>query len=357
MKFYKMIILIILFVGCQKSKVQSIKITKESFLDIKKLKGEQIEIKGLLDPFRYHLIRDTLVIVENNQTDDNYFELFNIKTKQKILEFGQRGKGPNELLSAQLLNNSSDSKNNNSQLFVYDVVKRRLSEYNIDSLMRNGSQKKIKTMDFPSSVKSFTYMENNKFICYNSFFLESADFYNDTEEVFFYSEKDNLSGPDISNCKFFVSNVTGANILYSAEHNKILVANTHLNKLDFYGKDLELKKSIIGPETAKPEYTFLEKSKMVKFKRGRSFYSYGSGVVSNNSIYIIYTGAISYRFDRPNTLPQVEVFKLDWNGNLIKRFVLDKFIFTISLSNDEKYLYGTSINNKGEIILIKYNLI
>lgn len=71
-------------------------------------------------------------------------------------------------------------------------------------------------------------------------------------------------------------------------------------------------------------------------------------------IYIIYEGNENFN---PDALSPVEVFKLDFDGNLLCNYKLDRHISTVSVDSEEKYLYGTSRSSiTGEGTLVRYNL-
>ena len=355
MKYLLSSVCICLLLSCQNSRnnIKTEKIVRENFPKIIKLTSQVMAIESVSVAFRYNIIRDSLLLVENYSPDPYYFEIYNIKNNKKILNFGRRGKGPNELLSGKFISNAVNTKNQN-EFFIQDIVGKKILQYNIDSLLLRKNVARPVETEVPDFVDNFSKFDNQNFICHNLYSIDEANFNNEVEDIFIYSKK-SLKKPDASNCKFFTFNVSGSLVFSSLSENRIIVANQYSNKLDFYNTKLQYLKRIEGPDLVNVEYE-KRNGNQIYFKKGKSFFGYSAGVSLGNSLYLVYEGVASYDFNDPKTLPKVEIFKFDWNGKLLSRFILDRFIYTISVSSDEKKLYGTSIDHNGKQILVKYTL-
>ena len=103
-------------------------------------------------------------------------------------------------------------------------------------------------------------------------------------------------------------------------------------------------------------YAFEAFCKFVYFAKGTSYRGYLCYTYTKNHVYLVYEGTngTPYRMDN---LKHVEIFKLDWNGNLLCNYQLDKHAFAISVDVKEEYLYACCFDSyEGEIEFIKYEL-
>lgn len=92
----------------------------------------------------------------------------------------------------------------------------------------------------------------------------------------------------------------------------------------------------------------------IVFEKGKTYRGYLAYTTTDKHIYLVYEGTNGTPYQTMD-LPPVEVFKFDWEGNLLSTYQLDKYIYTISVDSSEKYLYGTSCNSyEGEIVFIRY---
>jgi len=63
-------------------------------------------------------------------------------------------------------------------------------------------------------------------------------------------------------------------------------------------------------------------------------------------------------WNSPPVFPRkVEVFKFDFDGNLLKDYLLDRYVYTLSIDGKEEYMYCTARNSYDEEpYLIRYKL-
>ena len=134
--------------------------------------------------------------------------------------------------------------------------------------------------------------------------------------------------------------------------NRILLFHRHDDVLRIFNKKLELKRILKGPEYLTPEYK-LKEGNHVSFKEG--FYQSYQGICTTDSaIFALFNPLIK----DDNMNKPAEIFKFDWDGNLVHRYKLDKYIYGISVDSKGEYLYGSHYEkNFGEYPkLIRYKL-
>ena len=80
----------------------------------------------------------------------------------------------------------------------------------------------------------------------------------------------------------------------------------------------------------------------------------GSEMCIRDSLYLVYVGS---DHSEEGHLPPVEIFKLDFDGNLLCRYQADQYLYSISIDKDEKYLYAMGrASAQEEARLWKYEL-
>ncbi|MBA7556081.1 hypothetical protein ES705_48779 [subsurface metagenome] len=79
-----------------------------------------------------------------------------------------------------------------------------------------------------------------------------------------------------------------------------------------------------------PGYYFMGKNE----KTRKAFVS---GTVSDNYIYILYSGCLR---DEENWSYGQSIYIYDWEGNPVKKIILDRSVYTIGVSEDDSRLYS-----------------
>lgn len=120
---------------------------------------------------------------------------------------------------------------------------------------------------------------------------------------------------------------------------------------------LNLKKTIIGPYDRTISYTTIKNKtyENVVFENGSQVESYSQSFCTKNFVYLLYKAVNG---EHPSeTYQKVEVFKFDWNGNILCNYKLDMYAYTISVDTEDRNLYASCVDDKtGETIIMKYEL-
>lgn len=152
------------------------------------------------------------------------------------------------------------------------------------------------------------------------------------------------------NIKFFTHNVTDGFIAVHPTEDIIWLIYQDENRIEIYSKNLELIKTLIGPNDFKPEYEIREGDGIqVSYKV--STRTYWLCFHNTNHIYVIYYGECDGLQNQP-----VNLLKFTWDGTPIQRFELDRNLYTIYVDPDEEYAYGTEVKQGDSPKLIRYNI-
>jgi hypothetical protein len=353
MKKLIIVLLMCSFYSCSNNELDNkqIEINRENFPDCIRLVGQNILLDSIIAPYGFYVLRDSLLLVENKLADPFYMKLYNLNTQIEIAKFSRRGRGPHEVLSADFASNIYNYSNSN-EILIYDVIKKRVSEFNLDSLLHNNENYSPNQTDFPHYVFNFSKLNDSCFICFNSFYINDKNINNKVKEVFRYETniEESLEPTD----KYFTANVTGGYVLIAPNNDRIIVPHFFEDKISIYNKNLEIIKTLTGPDMIVPQYR-LKGKKHVSFIPKKRYRGYYPCCHTNNSVYIIYVGLNGINSNIEFRSP-VEVFKFDWDGNPLKRYILDRYIYNISISSDEKNMYGTYLDSVSEPKLVSYKI-
>ncbi len=344
-------VILLPFTSCSRSFVDEgvTHFTRNDFPIKTKLTSEEILFKESLLPLEYTILRDTLLLVTNWDASSNFLDLYNMNTREKIVSLTYFGRGPNELLSCKVIHRDP----NEDFFYAFDMVAKTVTKYNIDSVLTMGKHYNPNYIKLPHFTKDLAFESDSILAVYNDSY--TFGLYNKTPSPFVKLKLHNgqLQNYEEPSIKYFSTNISGGYLLTNRE--KIVVAYHYTDRIDFFNGE-ELCKSMIGPDKIIPELQFdTNNSNELAFKKGMYYRSYYPVAHTDNYIYLSYIG-----LNQPDALSiekPIEVFKIDWEGNLIALFELDKFIYNISISKDERYIYGTAAEKFGDYPqLVRYKI-
>lgn len=308
-----------------------------------------------LNPLFHYIIRDTLILV-SNKDDSQPFKcgLYAI-TGEMICELAPKGTGPYEFVSASI----KVDKNNTDTFYIEDAVQKKLWIYNIDSLINKRSTYKPSVINIPRSVISYCLYADSTIIGYHFWHCDNKKYNNNVHPLAIYKrDQINEINSQKIEYKYFVANVTGALLFTNKSKNEIWCSNYYQDRIDIYNDSLKLIKSLSGPDQYNIKYVEVEQGSNIGiyFDKENKYEAYRSYCLTDKHIYLLYLAIHDVPYTS-NNLPPVEVFKLNWKGELLAIYKLDRYVYSISIDSDEKYLYGTSCNSYDDMPdFVKYKL-
>jgi len=368
MKNWTLIILILYSYACisedamLQTEVESEKFDVEDFQIVKELKGEVIPFKSSQNPRSFKLLRDSIMLVQlMKNSPNNWIELYSFPDMKFIKAAIDKGRGPGEFLSCKLLYND-----NSDEFTIYDVVQSKMAIYNIDSLLNNKADYSPDQIKIHRDISDFARLNDSTYVGYNAYFIQNEKISNNTEELILFQEDGTLLNDfDSQKLKYFVANVTGGHIITSPSDEIIFVAEKRVDRLKIYNNNLQEVKILVGPDNIIPEYVVNEDGN-VSMKDNKFYKAYDNSYYLGDYLYLLYSGLDGIViYDEENGIQTekiyqtpTKVFKMNWNGDLIGYYQLDRYIFELSITSDEDFLYGTHVKNFGEDYpqLVRYRL-
>ena len=344
--------------GCNNASIDNTSITKsfsrndfDSTYSLKPI--QKIELTEALNPYYCYLVKDSLILLTNRDEVQEYKAgIYSLASGKLIKEFGHKGNGPKEFIDCSL-----DVRTNDSDIFyMEDAIQNKYWICSIDSLLED-KEFQLKEFTYSRDVIRLCPMEN-KYIGYNFWYIKEKQYANKVAKLQEYPMVSGPKGRLGTGHNYFVANVTGGYVFTNPANNDIWVADFYDAKIDIYNDSLNLTKSLIGPDKFEHQYNLVEEDefKYIYFFKGKSYRGYLCYTLTQEHVYLVYEGTNGTPY-RTTNLKNVEVFKLDWNGNLICNYQLDKHAFAISVDSKEQYLYACCFDSyDSEIEFVKYAL-
>lgn len=313
-------------------------------------------VSEALNPLFYHVIRDSLVLITNKDDSQDFkCGLYSITGEMKC-ELAPKGTGPYEFVSANIKIDS----NNTDTFYIEDVVQNKLWIYNIDSVIDQGKMYKPSVVNIPRSIISYCPYTDDSFVGYHFWHCDNEMYNNDIPPlgIYRYNQVDSINSQK-HEYKYFVANITGALLFTDKMKKDIWCANFYQDRIDIYNDSLQIKKSLLGPDQYNIKYAEIDEgnNKAIYFDRGNKFEAYRSFVLTDKHIYMLYLAIHDVPYTSDNLSP-VEVFKLSWDGELLSIYKLDRYLYSISIDSEERYLYGTSCKSYNDTPdFVRYKLI
>lgn len=314
---------------------------------------------NLINPGTIRIIDDFLVVTNTNSSSKHHLSIFNLKTKKYVGSFLKKGRGPGEYIRCRIYNYEKDS------LMVLNIYKKEILLFSKEKLM-NVSDKpdriiKLSNLQEGGRVENIHHFKD-KIIAAGAFsegrfgvFFENG---NRSKEFGIYPEYNFNTPLDIHQ----LGNLFGSNSSFCSKKDKLASINSYL--LTLYNS------SNINNQFS--EYFSIQWSYPAivdkGYKNGKPFVgrsmneSYrGAGKIVSIGNYLIFPfSGLNYLDIAKKGLPDTYryLMVMDWEGNPIACFGLDKFIKR-SLEKDasERFLYAVHTDlESGFEQIIKYDI-
>ena len=284
-----------------------------------------------------------------NETENNYFSVFNTNTNSLMFQFGKKGKGPGEIKWPLYINYCQ----NTNALEVNAIQPKGSIQYNIDSLVHyNGNYDpnvmniNVEEMYF-SNLKSFgdsLYIgnvespdgqfaildKNRKLISVQGRYPVDDGVIEKNQIILARAYKGELkTHPELP--KFVYTSGLGSIIEICELDENMLIRklNSYCFKHPRYTKD--------GVRVAKTRDNII---------------GYNSLYSTKEYIYALYSDANLMDFLADTHLFNT-ILVFDWSGNLVRKYKTDIKLRYITVSNDNSVIYGTAANPEPQIIKFK----
>ncbi|MCF8224080.1 MAG: TolB-like 6-bladed beta-propeller domain-containing protein [Bacteroidales bacterium] len=327
------------------------------FPDVENLIGRSIENVEFFSKGNIYLVSiDTFLIIQRNE--EPQFQVYNNITYDLLATFGTKGRGPYEFIWPELLNQTDyDESNNSPVVCIYDYTRRKFTKLNILYAVNNQVDKASTEISIPRYDQFFKYFffrddelmiatpeTDYRFVIYKDFtknyqtvpFIPSPDF-PISEEL----------QPWVYRSSSFVNKKLGLMVsapLFLGEIDFFDLDGNHLSSSIFFpreGLQKDMRIADINGKDYDPKYHIVQLHANDKYIVGLNHDNYQSAIYENGN--------------RSNQ----NILLFDWNGDPVKKFILDKqyYInsFTVDWENSRFYGY-CSEESEHNIIVYEFTL-
>ncbi|MDR1745702.1 MAG: TolB-like 6-bladed beta-propeller domain-containing protein [Tannerella sp.] len=333
--------------------------------EVKLTEPEVIEFADLLAPVKFYVMYDTLVVVNNSYQCEYGLELYSLNSMKRLSEFAPKGQGPEDFLSTNVLIYSASD----TSIIICDT---RTYSYSIIDLPASVAANRLKiTKKFNYDINLFqsediTITDDGHYIGYNCWYLNSTQ-YNNGVPVFIrhtmdYDRTKTEEGLDPRKYKYIVGSVNGGLPFFNPNTKQLWLMDKRMDKIDIYNDSLQIVKTISGPDHYDCNYIeqLNQGLSIILFDKDKEYKSYSNYTISKSGIYIIYEGVNGEVMDwtKPPTFPEtVEIFKFDFDGNFVKSYLLDRYVYAVSVDSNEEFMYCTARTSvEDEAQLVRYKI-
>ena len=275
---------------------------------------------------------DILVVINYQNSNKHLLEFYNINTMELKKQAILRGNGPGELLL--LL-----SHNYKDELHVEDASS--YGKFNVVEFANN-KDSKLEFVDYAFQSQQKYLLDNDKFLVVNPFRFVNKELGIEQDENRFII----LDATDriLDNGRIDAFQVNIGGIMVNSKEKKICYYSYATAEIEIYDFDLNLIKTITGPDDLRPGYTTLQN---IMVNRTKTLtYSYRCACYDDSYMYLAYDGrtidAMEY-IQNNGVMEKAEswVFKFDWDGNVIDVYKVSK----------EKEIVSLSVTKNGDLYL------
>jgi len=324
------------------------------------VKSKPLKLKKDLGYPREIYTIDSLLIIRNHSIGlINYFEIIDLKTNACLVDFGKKGKGPDEFLYPKDLFFNADT----TKLLVFDAPKQAISSIDIQKLKQGSvdvSPSRIKTKELGylllknvRSLRDNLYIaeaesEDGRFVIFDNtsrIISISGDY---SDNLFLNQKLTPLQKARIQQGEIAINSSCSrvASITYYSDLMEIFSINDHVKRLSLS----DVKYPINGQFKGKgPHKTYI--------KSRKSILGYTSIASTSEFIYCLFSKDTVEKHVKNNSIPQSKVIHVfDWNGNKIRNIELDIAINKLVINEQMNILIGLSFDPNPKLIYIELNI-
>lgn len=278
---------------------------------------------------------DVLVVTNYENSNKHLLEFYNINSMELKKQAILRGNGPDEVLNLLPRNYKDelhvDGGSSSGKLTQFNVVE-----------FANNKDSKLEFVDYAFQSQHKYLLDNDKFLIVNPFRFVNKELGIEQDENRFII----LDATDrlLPNGRIDAINVNTGGIMVNSKEKKICYYSSTTAEIEIYDFDLNLIKTITGPDDLRPGYTTLQN---IMVNRTKTLtYAYRYACYDDSYMYLAYDGrtidAMEY-IQNNGEMEKAEswVFKFDWDGNVVDAYKVSK----------EKEIVSLSVTKNGDLYL------
>lgn len=320
-------------------------ITRNDFKTTQSLIGSIVQFDDVVLKPTHLQVFDSLLFTINTR-EERLIHIFDLKVKKKIGERITAGNGPDEMLQPRIV------KVDKASIQIFDMVTSTLFEYSMSDFVANQNPIVLRKIKLDKSTASEAYLLGENLIgavynasCQlNSFNLNGKKVgeygsYPNSDIAFSDSEK--LEAYRFS----FITNL----------NDKMLICYNWTDLIDILDKDGHLEKRLHGPAHFISSFKEFHEGDVVSANsaKGQTRDAYFSPVSAGNDFFVLYSG--KSEDEEGYSILANQIFVFSWDGAPKQILLLDQGVFSITVDDKNKKIYGISDTPEFHIVEFLYN--
>ena len=326
---------IALLASCNTNKSDYENATTFSYSDFKTekdLRATTLEFDSLImRPVDLMAFDSILITIEMGK--ENIFHVYNMNTKTHINQCIKKGQGPNDMLYPEFMNSSANS------IRIIDLQTSTVYEYDVNDFITNPLPKATKRTKLESQVFIMAEQVEDK--------IFSNAYYGVDEQLYAFDLNGRKTGTIIDYPTTSVSQTDMEKVdayykkFTSNGKDKIAICYYMTDLIEIYNLDGVLQKRTHGPEQFYSHFKEYQNgpvvgSSPVEGSRDAFICPKNAG----DEFFVLFNGGF---IDEPDhSTSSNQLFSFSWHGAPQKRYNLDDPIYSFTVDNKNKKIYGIS---------------
>ncbi len=302
-------------------------------------------------PRRLHVI-DDLLLIENSDRMEPFFETYDLLSSKKLNDFGRRGNGPGEFISRGAVFYSSEF----NKLFIYEPIRNQIFYLDKDELNSIHPEFKVfQEIDLNGFFATTVCILDSTFVVQGiSREYDRLQFHPIPDGLVFRrgAYQENLVQGNTESIDRFRKELTIQGLIYANNKlNRLVSAYYYSDLLEVY--DLDEDRIIGTSEFTQPILRIFSGNRpndIARINREAKTGYYGITLVKD-WIYCLYSETTVDENVKSGSLPhsnQIHVY--DWDANLVAKIGLDIPVYSIAYDENRNQILGLRSNPEFEIV-------
>lgn len=282
---------------------------------------------------------DDYLLIRDVRSDQGMLAIHKL-SESKTRHLYKLGRGPGEMVGFYDVSISLD----NRKVYLFDVAMRKILVADVDTLFLSQDILSITREISLSGMPSFLSVTSGPSgIIYGTGVFERARIIgvNEHAEVL----KEVVYSPDGASggSNMVLNQAFMGRIAYEPIRNMLVLACRYSCQLEYYDVSADRSVIIRGPEDSFPMYDVVNG---VVARKAEEKLGYVCVHADESYVYALYSGKCH---DDPDPVCSSDIRVFDWDGQYVRRYVLNQDIYSFDVDDSNKILYALS--KEGEILV------
>jgi hypothetical protein len=360
MKYCIISLIVFLTVSCQSNSnsLNRLVFTESDLPKPTLLNGEKYNLDFIINPAQVIIKDSFLIIAERKSNENNKIHIIEKESKGFLRSVGLDGVGPGEItIGYPLLDNGIKN-----EFWVYDGQQLKFCKFFISDSSKLAAQQ-IKGLEIPGYITEAGFTSSNTLITklvdgwekYYEFSLEMdtiASFGNWNDILEIAELPSNVKKEELN--PNLISNIFSGKFKGNIKNGIFVNAGSHVGYFEVINLNTKELKTIWGPDPTLPpfEIRYDRGFQMPQFDLQTLTIKYLDVFVGKDSIFLLYLGKGFKELSSDKDLNRI--FEVDFNGGILNLYHLDYPLYSFTIDEESKIIYGLSVDENPNLVEFKY---